>query len=80
MYCILHYTGGSYLPNFPLFQVKAILVNIFAGIVNCATIANGVVNAFKLLDLKVPLVVRLDGEWLNLLIMLDAVNRPSLSR
>lgn len=42
-------------------NVKAILVNIFAGIVNCATIANGVVKAFKLLDLKVPLVVRLDG-------------------
>lgn len=37
-------------------------MNIFAGIVNCATIANGIVKAFKLLNLKVPLVVRLDGE------------------
>jgi succinyl-CoA synthetase beta subunit len=42
-------------------NVKAILVNIFGGIVNCATIANGIVNAFKTINLKVPLVVRLEG-------------------
>ncbi len=42
-------------------QVKAILVNIFGGIVNCATIANGIVNACKSINVKVPLVVRLQG-------------------
>jgi len=42
-------------------QVEAILVNIFGGIVNCVTIANGLVKAFRELDIKVPLVVRLEG-------------------
>ncbi len=42
-------------------RVKAILVNVFGGIVNCATIANGVVNACKALGLHLPLVVRLEG-------------------
>lgn len=42
-------------------KVKGILVNIFGGIVNCATIANGVVKASKTLNLNVPLVVRLEG-------------------
>jgi len=42
-------------------KVKAILVNVFGGIVNCATIANGIVNACKSIDLKVPLIVRLEG-------------------
>lgn len=42
-------------------KVKAILVNVFGGIVNCATIANGVVNACRSIDLKLPLVVRLEG-------------------
>jgi len=42
-------------------KVKAILVNVFGGIVNCATIANGVVNACRSIDLKIPLVVRLEG-------------------
>jgi len=41
--------------------VKAILVNVFGGIVNCATIANGIVNACKSIELKIPLVVRLEG-------------------
>ena len=34
-------------------KVKAILVNVFGGIVNCATIANGIVNACTSIDLKV---------------------------
>ena len=34
-------------------KVKAILVNVFGGIVNCATIANGIVNACKSIELKV---------------------------
>lgn len=42
-------------------DVKVILVNVFGGIVNCATIANGIVNASKIMGLKVPLVVRLEG-------------------
>ncbi|QQP56012.1 Succinate--CoA ligase subunit beta_ mitochondrial [Caligus rogercresseyi] len=42
-------------------KVKAILVNVFGGIVNCATIANGVVNACKSINLNIPLVVRLEG-------------------
>lgn len=37
-------------------------MNIFGGIVNCATVANGIVNAARSLDLKIPLVVRLEGE------------------
>lgn len=42
-------------------NVKAILVNIFGGIMKCDIIANGVVDAAKELELKVPLVVRLEG-------------------
>ncbi|XP_066158377.1 succinate--CoA ligase [GDP-forming] subunit beta, mitochondrial [Euwallacea fornicatus] len=42
-------------------SVKAILVNVFGGIVNCATIANGIVGALKSTPLRVPLVVRLEG-------------------
>lgn len=42
-------------------NVKVILVNVFGGIVNCATIANGIVNASKVMGLTVPLVVRLEG-------------------
>jgi len=42
-------------------NVKAILVNIFGGIMNCATIAEGVIAASKELSIKIPLVVRLEG-------------------
>ena len=42
-------------------NVKAILVNIFGGIMNCATIAEGVIAASKELDIKIPLIVRLEG-------------------
>ncbi len=41
--------------------VKAILVNIFGGIMRCDVIANGVVAAAKQVELKVPLIVRLEG-------------------
>jgi succinyl-CoA synthetase beta subunit len=41
--------------------VKAILVNIFGGIMKCDIIAEGVIAAAKELNLKVPLVVRLEG-------------------
>jgi succinyl-CoA synthetase beta subunit len=42
-------------------NVKAILVNIFGGIMNCNTIAEGVVAAVKETHLTLPLVVRLEG-------------------
>ncbi|XP_054724409.1 succinate--CoA ligase [GDP-forming] subunit beta, mitochondrial-like [Uloborus diversus] len=42
-------------------NVKAVLVNIFGGIVNCAIIARGITNACRNIQLKVPLVVRLEG-------------------
>ncbi|ADI37796.1 ADP-forming succinate--CoA ligase subunit beta [Waddlia chondrophila] len=42
-------------------NVKAILVNIFGGIMNCATLASGIVAAVNELKLQVPLVVRMEG-------------------
>ena len=42
-------------------NVKAILINIFGGIMRCDTIASGVVEAAKNLNLKIPVVVRLEG-------------------
>ena len=42
-------------------NVKAILINIFGGIVRCDRVANGVVQAVKELNLDVPVVVRLEG-------------------
>ncbi len=43
-------------------NVKAILVNIFGGIVRCDRVANGIVDAYKNIgDIKVPIIVRLQG-------------------
>jgi succinyl-CoA synthetase beta subunit len=42
-------------------RVRAVLVNIFGGIVRCDTIAEGVINAVKKVGVKVPVVVRLEG-------------------
>ncbi|MBR2977208.1 MAG: succinate--CoA ligase subunit beta, partial [Oscillospiraceae bacterium] len=42
-------------------NVKAILVNIFGGIMKCDVIANGVVAAAKAMQIKVPVIVRLEG-------------------
>lgn len=42
-------------------KVKAILVNIFGGIVRCDLIAEGIINAVKEMDVSVPVVVRLEG-------------------
>lgn len=47
-----------------MMQVKAILVNVFGGIVNCATIAKGIISAAKALGLTLPVVVRLEGLFL----------------
>lgn len=46
-------------------KVKAILVNVFGGIVNCATIAKGIVAACKKINVKTPIVVRLEGTNVN---------------
>ncbi|VDM61883.1 unnamed protein product [Angiostrongylus costaricensis] len=48
-------------------RAKCVLVNIFGGIVNCATIANGVVSACRKISLEVPLVVRLEDISTNIL-------------
>ncbi len=42
-------------------NVKAVLINIFGGIVRCDLVANGIIEAVKELDLNVPVVVRLEG-------------------
>src|SRR5438105_8768608 len=42
-------------------KVKAILVNIFGGIMKCDVIAQGIINAGKTIKLSVPVVVRLEG-------------------
>ncbi|HJN65289.1 MAG TPA: succinate--CoA ligase subunit beta, partial [Pirellulales bacterium] len=42
-------------------DVKAVLVNIFGGIMRCTTIASAVVEAYKSVGFNVPLVVRLEG-------------------
>ena len=42
-------------------SVKAVLINIFGGILRCDTLANGVVSAAKELDIKIPVVVRMEG-------------------
>jgi succinyl-CoA synthetase beta subunit len=42
-------------------NVKAVLVNIFGGIMRCTTIANAILEAYKQVGFNVPLVVRLEG-------------------
>ena len=42
-------------------NVKAVLINIFGGIVRCDRVANGIIQAVSELDLSVPVVVRLAG-------------------
>ena len=42
-------------------NVKAIFVNIFGGIVRCDRIANGILEATKMVNVHVPVIVRLDG-------------------
>jgi succinyl-CoA synthetase beta subunit len=60
-------------------NVNAVLFNIFGGITRCDEIAKGIVEASKQIDLKVPLVVRLDGtnseEGLQIL---DEADLPNL--
>jgi succinyl-CoA synthetase beta subunit len=42
-------------------NVRGILVNIFGGIMSCKRIANGIINAARTVSIRVPLVVRLEG-------------------
>jgi succinyl-CoA synthetase beta subunit len=42
-------------------EVKSVLVNIFGGITRCDLVAAGIIDALDRLDVKVPIVVRLDG-------------------
>jgi succinyl-CoA synthetase beta subunit len=42
-------------------NVKAILVNIFGGIVRCDRVAGGIIEAAKNMNISVPIVVRLEG-------------------
>lgn len=47
-------------------HVKAVLINIFGGIVRCDTIAEGIITAVKEIGVKVPVIVRLEGNNANL--------------
>ncbi len=42
-------------------SVKAVLINIFGGILRCDTLANGVVSAARELGIKIPVVIRMEG-------------------
>ncbi len=42
-------------------NVKCILINIFGGIVRCDMVAAGIISAFKKVNLKIPVVIRLEG-------------------
>jgi succinyl-CoA synthetase beta subunit len=59
-------------------KVTAVLFNIFGGITRCDEVAKGIIEASQQIELKVPLVVRLDGtnqeEGLNLLADADLPN------
>jgi len=41
--------------------VKALFINIFGGILRCDVLAQGIVDAVKEVDVKIPIVVRLEG-------------------
>ncbi|RPH36314.1 MAG: succinate--CoA ligase subunit beta, partial [Planctomycetota bacterium] len=42
-------------------EVKALFINIFGGILRCDVLAQGIVDAVKEVDVKIPIVVRLEG-------------------
>ena len=54
--------------------VKVILFNIFGGITRCDDVANGIVTATRMIDIQVPIVIRLTGtnEELAVKILEDA--------
>ena len=49
-----------------------ILVNVFGGIVNCATIASGIIEACRITSLDLPVVVRLEGTYVSCLLQQHA--------
>lgn len=58
-------------------KVKAVLVNIFGGIVRCDLIAEGIIQAVRDVGIKVPVVVRLEGtNSIQGLALLEASNLP----
>lgn len=58
-------------------KVKGILVNIFGGIVRCDLIADGILAAVKEVDVKIPVVVRLEGN--NSQLGADILNKSDLN-
>jgi len=58
-------------------KVKAVLINIFGGIVRCDRVATGVVEAARNLEIKVPIVVRLAGT--NSELAADILNESGLT-
>lgn len=58
-------------------KVKGILVNIFGGIVRCDLIADGIIAAVQEVDVKVPVVVRLEGN--NAQLGADILNKSDLN-
>jgi succinyl-CoA synthetase beta subunit len=58
-------------------SVKGILVNIFGGIVRCDLIADGILAAVKEVDVKIPVVVRLEGN--NAQLGADLLNKSDLN-
>jgi succinyl-CoA synthetase beta subunit len=41
--------------------VRAVLINIFGGILRCDTLASGVIAAARELEIKIPIVIRMEG-------------------
>ncbi|HHV7598025.1 TPA: ADP-forming succinate--CoA ligase subunit beta [Legionella pneumophila] len=58
-------------------KVKGILVNIFGGIVRCDLIADGILAAVKEVDVKIPVVVRLEGN--NAQLSAEILNKSNLN-
>lgn len=58
-------------------KVKGILANIFGGIVRCDLIADGILAAVKEVDVKIPVVVRLEGN--NAQLGAEILNKSNLN-
>lgn len=61
-------------------KVKVILINIFGGIMRCDIIALGLIQAVKELSLKIPLVVRLEGSFLEISSKIIGTNLEAAKR
>ena len=61
-------------------NVKAVLINIFGGILRCDTLATGVVAAARELNVQVPIVVRMEGTNVELGRQILQGLRPQLHR